>query len=57
MTSYSCHVNNQLENRLRVLVGAGQVGLRVAQEAIATNWFAAYSGTYQPRLESLDSPR
>jgi len=36
------HVKDQLENRLRVLVCDGQLGLRVAQEAIAINWYAAY---------------
>jgi hypothetical protein len=36
------HVKDQLENRLRALVCAGRLGLGVAQEAIATNGYAAY---------------
>ncbi len=36
------HVKDQVENRLRVLVCAGTLDLRVAQQAIATNWYAAY---------------
>ncbi len=35
-------VKDQLENRLRVLVCDGTLDLRVAQQAIATNWYAAY---------------
>jgi hypothetical protein len=31
-----------LENRLKVLVCDGQLELRAAQQAIATNWYAAY---------------
>lgn len=36
------HVKDQVENRLHELVCAGSLGLREAQHAIATNWFAAY---------------
>jgi hypothetical protein len=35
-------VKDQLENRLRLLVCDGRQGLRVVQEAIAANWYAAY---------------
>jgi hypothetical protein len=35
-------VKDTLENRLKLLVCGGQLGLRAAQQAIATNWFAAY---------------
>jgi hypothetical protein len=35
-------VKDTLENRLKVLVCGRQLGLREAQQAIATNWFAAY---------------
>jgi hypothetical protein len=35
-------VKDKLENRLKVLVCDGQLELRAAQQAIATNWYAAY---------------
>src|ERR1700687_3397736 len=35
-------VKDTLENRLKVLVCGGERELRAAQQAIATNWFAAY---------------
>ena len=35
-------VKDTVENRLKVLVCDGQLELRADQQAIATNWFAAY---------------
>lgn len=35
-------IKDRIENKLKALVCSGQVGLRTAQRAIATNWIAAY---------------
>lgn len=40
--SAGARIKDKVENALHQLVCAGQVGLRTAQHAIATNWYAAY---------------
>ena len=40
--AWNAHVKDRLENRLHALVCAGQLDLKTAQHAIATNWIAAY---------------
>ena len=40
--AWNAHVKDRLENRLHTLVCAGQLDLKTAQHAIATNWIAAY---------------
>jgi len=40
--STGAQIKDKVENALHRLVCDGQVGLRAAQHAIATNWYAAY---------------
>jgi len=40
--SAGARIKDKVENALHRLVCGGQVGLRAAQHAIATNWYAAY---------------
>ena len=40
--SAGARIKDKVENALHRLVCGGQVGLRAAQRAIATNWYAAY---------------
>jgi hypothetical protein len=40
--STGARIKDKVENALHRLVCSGQVGLRAAQNAIATNWYAAY---------------
>jgi hypothetical protein len=40
---WNAHVKDKLENRLHALVCSGQLDLKTAQRAIATNWIAAYT--------------
>lgn len=40
--STGARIKDKVENALHRLVCAGQVGLRAAQRAIASNWYAAY---------------
>ena len=40
--STGARIKDKVENALHRLVCTGQVGLRAAQRAIATNWYAAY---------------
>ena len=40
--STGARIKDKVENALHRLVCAGQVALRTAQHAIATNWYAAY---------------
>jgi len=40
--STGARIKDKVENALHRLVCGGQVGLRAAQHAIATNWYAAY---------------
>ena len=39
---WNAYVKDVLENRLHVLVCSGQLDLKAAQDAIATNWIEAY---------------
>ncbi len=39
---WNAHVKDALENRLHALVCSGQLDLKTAQHAIATDWIAAY---------------
>ena len=39
---WNAHVKDALENRLHTMVCSGELGLREAQQAIATDWVAAY---------------
>ncbi|MFC4455228.1 hypothetical protein [Deinococcus sonorensis] len=38
----NAHVKDMLENKLHALICSGQLDVRVAQQAIASNWTAAY---------------
>jgi uncharacterized protein DUF3761 len=40
------HVKDRLENRLHDLVCSGAIGLRAAQQQIASNWIALYRNVY-----------
>jgi len=44
----NAHTKDKLENRLHSLVCAGKLDLTVAQQAIATDWTAAYVKYYGP---------
>ena len=44
----NAHVKDKLENRLHTLVCTGQLDLVVAQQAIASDWTAAYAKYYGP---------
>jgi hypothetical protein len=39
---WNAHVKDRLDNRLHQMVCAGEIPLREAQQAIATDWVAAY---------------
>lgn len=41
-TPYNARTKDALENRLHHLICAGQLSLRTAQDAIRSNWIAAY---------------
>ncbi len=39
---WNAHIKDQLENKLHELVCSGQLDMKTAQQAIATNWIVAY---------------
>jgi hypothetical protein len=39
---WNAHIKDDLENKLHELVCSGRVDMKTAQQAIATNWIAAY---------------
>jgi hypothetical protein len=39
---WNAHIKDKLENRLHTLVCNGSLDMKTAQQAIATNWIAAY---------------
>ena len=45
---WNAHVKDRLENRLHQMVCAGQLDLRIAQQAIASDWIAAYKRYESP---------
>src|SRR5262249_41824068 len=63
-TPLNAYVKDRLENRLHALVCTGQLTLPAAQQAIATNWMAAYEqyvgplprGSGPDRTESPATP-
>jgi hypothetical protein len=50
---WNAHVKDVLEERLHELVCSHQLDLPVAQEAIATNWIAAYEKYVQPANSNM----
>ena len=40
------HLKDKLENRLHDMLCAGQIGLRAAQQQIASNWVKLYKKVY-----------
>jgi hypothetical protein len=47
-SGFGAHQKDHLENRLRVMVCAGRIGLHQAQTEIATDWIAAYKKYIAP---------
>jgi hypothetical protein len=41
-TPWNAHVKDKLENKLHELICSGQLDIREAQKAMATDWIAAY---------------
>ena len=57
-TAWNAQVKDRLESKLHELVCSGQVDLKTAQQAIASNWIEAYK-TYvspNPPVSELASP-
>src|SRR5260370_13774173 len=48
---WNAHVKDRLENRLHQMVCAGQLDLTIAQQAIASDWFAPYKRYESPELQ------
>jgi hypothetical protein len=49
-------VKDSLEARLHALVCSGKLDLKTAQQAIATNWLAAYNRYVGPEPKALGRP-
>lgn len=42
-TPYNAHLKDTLENKLHEMICKGQIDMKVAQQAIAKDWIAAYN--------------
>jgi hypothetical protein len=53
---WNARVKDRLENRLHELVCSGQLDLKTAQQAIASNWIEAYKRYVGPEPKALGRP-
>ena len=53
---WNARVKDRLENRLHALVCSGQLDLKTAQQAIASNWIEAYKRHVGPQPKALGRP-
>jgi len=53
---WNARVKDRLENRLHELVCSGQLDLKAAQQAIASNWIEAYKKYVGPEPKALGRP-
>jgi hypothetical protein len=53
---WNARVKDRLENRLHQLVCSGQLELKSAQQAIATDWISAYKKYVGPQPKALGRP-
>ncbi len=54
---WNAHVKDKLENRLHDLVCSGRLGMKQAQQMIATNWITAYQQVFHSTLPLSHYPR
>ena len=54
--SYGARLKDQLENKLHSLVCSGGLPLKAAQDAISTNWIAAYLKYVNGSISTPDTP-
>jgi hypothetical protein len=54
--SWNARVKDRLENKLHELVCSGQLDLKTAQQAIASNWIEAYKRYVGPESKALGRP-
>lgn len=54
---WNAHVKDQIENELHRLVCSGQLDLKTAQQAIATDWIAAYKQYFHTEVPLTGSAR
>jgi tRNA(Glu) U13 pseudouridine synthase TruD len=52
---WNARVKDRLENKLRSLVCSGELDLKTAQQAIASNWIEAYQKYVSPNPPHLEA--